>query len=708
MSFKSHELREVLSKTVRLLTMDGIEVTYRGVTPYVSADKTGKVTRLNLPEITDNASPELLEAIQGYVDHEVGHVLYTPFETTLKQEANLHSLLNIVEDIRIERLLPRDLPGTRDNLERMYDKWLPMMIEPHVNTAVASGDQSQMLPAVLVPALRALSGQKVFKNWMDQNAYWNIIDPLISRVDRLEERLKAMETYDEVIDLAKAIAAAITPPPPPPGSPQFADSDSKPSSGDDKQEQEPEPKQNDKDEEKDAKGQPSADDQDDAEADRKDDQSGGADGDAGDDEPEDDSDASSGDEDSDASQDEPAQGATDDNADDGDEDEGQSDAAESGDDEDSDDGSGDGSADGEADDAQAAEDADDEDASDKAADTGGTYSGLPFDFDALKDTDDMLANYIGQQVSSNAREYRVFSRDYDKIVDIPNVDSASIEQIEIAVQKATGPLQKELRRMIAARTQATRYPGQRRGRLHAPSLHRIMAGDDRVFTRREEGIALDTAISLVIDCSGSMSGPRIKLAMQTAYGLAAVLHRINVPFEVVGYTTGELPDQKFYEEAIEANAITPITRVIPIVMPKFKLFDEPFTPSIQKRFAKMHDIPSSTTFPMHSTIEGDAVELLAMRLLRRPEKRKLMMVMSDGKPAGHTMNECRQDNPYLDHAAKTVREVREAGVDMLGIGIQDKTITGYYPDHIVIQNVDEMPALLLKALKKFLLTGNRA
>jgi cobalamin biosynthesis protein CobT len=117
-------------------------------------------------------------------------------------------------------------------------------------------------------------------------------------------------------------------------------------------------------------------------------------------------------------------------------------------------------------------------------------------------------------------------------------EGTTLEAIDQAVQQAVGPLMKDLRRLIAARSQVRRIPGKRSGRLHAPSLHRIKLGDDRVFSRKEESPSLDTAITLLIDCSGSMASGRLKLATETAYALGKVLDKLNISFECIGFTDG--------------------------------------------------------------------------------------------------------------------------------------------------------------------------
>lgn len=215
-AMKAVSHREALSKTVRLLTRDGIDVQFRGHQPMVQT-KGNKAFRLILPELNDSASPELLEAIQGFLDHEVGHIFYTPFARATKAgtvDRKAPALINIVEDIRLEKLLPRDLPGTRENLERMYDRFIPMMIHPSTESMVKTGDPSKMFAGVMVPAMRALAGQKAFQVYMDANGYWPHFMPLLAKMPDLARRLKAMETFNDVEDIVTDILAALAPPKP--------------------------------------------------------------------------------------------------------------------------------------------------------------------------------------------------------------------------------------------------------------------------------------------------------------------------------------------------------------------------------------------------------------------------------------------------------------------------------------------------------------
>lgn len=329
---------------------------------------------------------------------------------------------------------------------------------------------------------------------------------------------------------------------------------------------------------------------------------------------------------------------------------------------------------------------------------------ITFDPSKLQDMDAMLGDFIRKQIEQdNPDEFRVFTRDYDRIVDIKLPAVVSVEAIDQQVAKTTGPLQKDLRRMIAARSLAKRLPGKRSGRLHSPNLHRLIAGDDRVFFRREEGASMDTAISLVIDCSGSMAGTRLKLATEAAYALGSVLSRLGIEFECLGFTDAykdPCMDKRYHKDLEAANAIAPITRFTPIVMPRFKEFHERWTHPVQKRFAHVFNANgyNSCGIDMGGTPEGCGMEFAARRLLQRKESRKIMITMTDGEPGSSSYNGNNYGG-WQKHSTDMVKSIEASGIDLVGIGIQHSGPKNYYTNAIVINSLDELPKQLLALLK---------
>jgi hypothetical protein len=152
-------LRESIGKTVRMFVEQGITVTQRGTQPFVMWNPhTCKAQRINMPMIPENAELELLEALQGFLDHECAHVFFTPPE---KQMAVANAgkramlpMMNMIEDIRIEKLLPRKFPGTAANLSRMRSGAFGTILKNICQKALAM-PQPQQAMSMMVPAFRS-------------------------------------------------------------------------------------------------------------------------------------------------------------------------------------------------------------------------------------------------------------------------------------------------------------------------------------------------------------------------------------------------------------------------------------------------------------------------------------------------------------------------------------------------------------------------
>lgn len=101
--------------SARLLATENISVV-RARTRTASFDILSRV--LTLP-IWKDMTPEIEEMLVG---HEVAHALYTTEEYTKPIEDNpkLHSYMNILEDVRIEKLIKRKYPGLRKRMNEGY------------------------------------------------------------------------------------------------------------------------------------------------------------------------------------------------------------------------------------------------------------------------------------------------------------------------------------------------------------------------------------------------------------------------------------------------------------------------------------------------------------------------------------------------------------------------------------------------------------
>lgn len=114
-----------LEKLGRILSDEyGIKVIFK----YDTCLTTGK--EIYLPVIPEGARQEFLDAVQGYLDHEASHILFTDFNQ-MKAAGELgrkhHMLTNGLEDSRVERQMIQLWRGSRINLNNCAEWSLPQL-----------------------------------------------------------------------------------------------------------------------------------------------------------------------------------------------------------------------------------------------------------------------------------------------------------------------------------------------------------------------------------------------------------------------------------------------------------------------------------------------------------------------------------------------------------------------------------------------------
>jgi cobalamin biosynthesis protein CobT len=650
-------MREATVTLTQMLAGKGVQVTQRGVSAFVRADKDGKPYLVNLPYIPDNADEVLLDAIQGFLDHEVAHILFTEFPLMEQaHKAGAGGMLNLIEDSRIEREMANRFQGSAENMARMGKFFLDKYTLPRMKEALKTGDTDTLVGVLTVPLVRMMAGQQIFAEFMKDKMHH--VQDVYDKIKDLQPKIARVGSTRECLDLAKTIvkrlrdgdpAAGSDPDPSAPPPPKGAGGKSKGAGKASK------PGKKDPDEEE-----------------KKDEEEGEGEeeGKPEDEEGEEEAAAAGGDEEAD-----------------GDEGDGKGELAS-----DQDEGDGEG---GEA--AGGPMTPPDPDAETDVSQSS-AISWEAIDRETAKDYDDVASGLITDKATAMAKhaEYLVYSTDQD-IIETMKVGSGykdtMLTGLQDAVDHMVGPLQKDLERAIAAKSLSHWNPGHRSGRLNAAALSRLAVNDPRVFRRKTETTTKDVAVQLVVDMSGSMDGEKITTAAQSAYALAATLDRIGITSEVICFTTGMgYCGDLSTLHAEEAKIGRKFSRAEQLYMPILKGAGERMSTDVKKRFAWLPHCSS-----LRNNVDGESVQIAGHRLLSRKEKGKILIVLSDGAP--HAYGETRTLGPHLK---KVVENLTRAGVKVIGIGIQSSEVRKYYPKNFMINNVSELPSVVMKELRQLI------
>ena len=263
--------------------------------------------------------------------------------------------------------------------------------------------------------------------------------------------------------------------------------------------------------------------------------------------------------------------------------------------------------------------------------------------------------------------------------------------------------------------------GKTQGRLDSRAFTQIVSSlTPYAFKDRSVGRELNTAVQIVVDLSGSMSGTKVRTARDTVIVLCEVFNRLDIPFEVVGFnsvtwahnmsgvydavaygTSGSLGAGS-KDVALRAKEMltagAQAVRIDPLDIWVFKDFDD------QLRYAQAA-IGRMERFAGGNNMDGESIAVCASRLVVRREKRRIMMVLSDGSPAGYTVGP-RAQQGLFQHLEDTVKGLERKQIEVIGIGIEDRSVAQFYPKHVVIDDVSELGGTVMLELGR-MLVGRR-
>jgi cobalamin biosynthesis protein CobT len=242
-------------------------------------------------------------------------------------------------------------------------------------------------------------------------------------------------------------------------------------------------------------------------------------------------------------------------------------------------------------------------------------------------------------------------------------------------------LDKQVRRHLQLQVHGRTVHGVKRGKLSGKSLHRLYNGNihqqPAVFKKQEHGkVKMDTALTLLCDMSGSMgsspSSTKYNLAAASIIAMAEVLAGLRIKHEILGFTE------------------RPGDNVIYIL--------KKFTDKIMSRDLLAKKFSANRIYQDYNT-DGEALQYAAERLMRMKETNKVLMIMSDGMPAGRYKGDGAY---YLQTVVDDIEN--NSPIHLCAIGIQSGSVKRFYKNVQVIDDMQDLTPAVLNTLKSNLLT----
>lgn len=733
----AHEMERI----GRIVAADrSLEVTLRGVEAYSTPGK------VNLPNIESlswlRKRSNARRMMHGLLDHETAHAVLTDHQvmaaakgTTegtryvsvkyrtiftpdrmreLKRRAGdaLGFLFNAIEDAWIERLQGERYPGAATNLHQK-NRWFFDKAKPELGRGDLWADF--MLALSLVG--RGSVSIDEFSGWPELHNMLNHARPFLDEINDCTDSGTALDISVRVHEYFQ------DPPPPPPPAPGGSGEEDDDQEDDDQEDEGDdsssggESGDDDQDEDEGATGGGSGEDDGSDTGDDTDDDpegtgaAGGESDDTGDEDPED-QDGEDGDE-------SPSKGGS---GDEGSESEGESD-----DDTEASEGSGRDVGSGD-------KAGDDEGSGDEDSDDRPPLKGLvPMDLERWTKgggspltPEDEIARVLRSVFESPAtvQPYTVFSNEWDYEKDLSSVPYPRADrwtQMIEESQEAADTLTQTFEMALKAKRQKRPISGADFGEVDAEAMIEYSVGSrlpDTIYTEWVADDDRDVAVSILVDCSGSMSGPKAQLARLTATAMHRALATVGIEHEVTGFTCVDSQHATSHEwvhdedlprvrsafaemrsALVEAHGrgtdVTKFARAIyrwgsphpasaPLLVPAHAIF---------KSFGAQDARGLCWIEGIHENLDGEAVMWQARRLAQRQEPRRVMFVLSDGLPAGSRDN--AQGARYLK---ESIEKVEEAGIEIYGVGIQSAHVKQYYSRSWVAHDVEQLCSVAMEGM----------
>lgn len=302
--------------------------------------------------------------------------------------------------------------------------------------------------------------------------------------------------------------------------------------------------------------------------------------------------------------------------------------------------------------------------------------------------------------------YKAFTTEFDEVCYASQcADDETLSQLREVLDEHI-QVHSRLVRRLATRLQRVLLARQRRhwqfdleeGYLDPARLARVVTQPLVPLSFKSESDApmRGTAITLLIDNSRSMMGKPITIAAAATDILARTLERCGVSVEILGFTTVHLHGGSSTELWEAQGKPDNPGRLNDLRHMIYKSADTSYR-SARRQLALMLDRDI-----LKQNIDGEALLWAHQRLLKRPEQRKILMMISDGAPVDTSTLGANDGDYLVRHLQQVINDIEQAEqVELLAIGI-GHDVSRFYSHALNVFNARQLGPAMLNELETLL------
>jgi cobalamin biosynthesis protein CobT len=270
----------------------------------------------------------------------------------------------------------------------------------------------------------------------------------------------------------------------------------------------------------------------------------------------------------------------------------------------------------------------------------------------------------------------------------------------ITLDNPIGALKTQLSKLLMSVDRVGWNTGNTTGRFDVRRVSRLLAGSERVFKQRTESAATTTAVSIIIDISGSMQcrdredgsdsldTTRIGVASQCAWAIGTAVERSNCEVEVVGFGSAGNSAITINDKSLRGmdgetirGSVSGDSTYTPTKLVNIKNYGTKMS-SRKVAFQRMFEACR------YGTADYQAVRTIVEQLSQRPEHRKIAIVLTDG------CGDMAVLRKFCDMSEKLY------DIPILAVGIQSyqRDMENSYKRFVMVNNLSDLVERAIKQL----------
>lgn len=295
--------------------------------------------------------------------------------------------------------------------------------------------------------------------------------------------------------------------------------------------------------------------------------------------------------------------------------------------------------------------------------------------------------------------YTIFSNQFDEVI-IPKKFIAKSElenlrnQLDLKISKLNSISKKmnlKLKRKLLSKKNTYLELDASGGVLNRKKLVNLVLSPliEDVWINSKAHEYHDTTLTILLDNSGSMRGNPIVMSAMACEIIAEILEKFAIKTEIIGFTTSDWKGgrvRKLWETSGRKKNPGRLNELRHII---YKSFNQSFKKSkINLGLMLKEGI-------LKENIDGEALLFARSRLAQQSEKRKILMVISDGTPVDDSTT-CNNDGDILsDHLRHVINMIEKRGkIEIIGVGIGHAT-DEFYKNSITIRALEDLGDVMI-------------